>query len=45
MEVVAIVVGYEIGADANEKKAPKAPWGKQDSMLNLAGSPTRLSGL
>lgn len=44
MVVVAIVVGCG-GAGADEKKAPKAPWGKQDSMLNQAGSPTRLSGL
>ena len=45
MEVVAIVAGCEVGAGADEKKDPKAAWGKQDSMLNQAGSPTRLSGL
>ena len=45
MEAVAIVVGCEVGAGADEKKVPKAPWVKQDSMLNQAGSPTRPSGL
>lgn len=45
MEVVAIVVGCGVCAGADEKKVPKAPGKKQDSMLNQAGSPTRLSGL
>ena len=45
MEVVGIVVGCEVGAGADEKNDPKAPEKKQDSMLNQAGSPTRLSGL
>ena len=45
MEVVGIVIGCGAGAGADEKRDPKAPETKQDSMLNQAGSPTRLSGL
>ena len=45
MEVVGIVVGCGAGAGADEKKAPKTPGIEQDSMLNQAGSPTRLAGL
>ena len=45
MEVVGIVVGCGAGVGADEKKVPMAPEEKQDSMLNQAGSPTKLSGL
>jgi hypothetical protein len=45
VEVVGFVVGCGAGAGADEKNVPNAPGKKQDSMLNQAGSPTRLLGL